>query len=271
MPFTFLSHQAPVLPLKIAAPRWFDGTALVVGSMAPDLAFVTHGTTWYVDAHTLAPQVWLCVPLTLALTWIIKRIVAAPLAAHLPDAGPFHLRDYGRLGTWRLPTHATGWVALITSALIGSLTHLMLDSFTHGFGWVVQNVNALQAQAFTLPSALTGRIVYVHDLLQLGGTAIGAAITIWCLYLIGQRRLVRHWYPTATTLQPTPTSRRRLTTACTLGLAAGLATAGTTAHIGGAQDLIIRIAAGTFLGIVAGCIAARPAMNPASESPLPTA
>jgi len=51
MPFTFLSHQAPVLPLKIAAPRWFDGTALVLGSMAPDLFFVTHGSDCYIGAH----------------------------------------------------------------------------------------------------------------------------------------------------------------------------------------------------------------------------
>ncbi|MDP4013047.1 MAG: DUF4184 family protein [Candidatus Nanopelagicales bacterium] len=46
MPLTFGSHQAVVLPLKMLKPRWFDGTALVIGSMAPDLFFLTHGTAW---------------------------------------------------------------------------------------------------------------------------------------------------------------------------------------------------------------------------------
>ena len=36
MPATFPSHAAAVLPLKLWRPRWFDGVALVVGSMAPD-------------------------------------------------------------------------------------------------------------------------------------------------------------------------------------------------------------------------------------------
>src|SRR4051812_19906912 len=53
VPLTILAHQAAVLPLKLARPRWFDGTALVIGSMAPDLVFVLHGTNLYTDAHRI--------------------------------------------------------------------------------------------------------------------------------------------------------------------------------------------------------------------------
>jgi hypothetical protein len=260
LPLTFLSHQAPVLPLKIAAPQWFDGTALVVGSMVPDLVFLTHGTDWYVDAHAVVPQLWLCLPLTIVLTWISKRVVAGPLAAHMPDAGTLHVHDYGRLDAWRLPTRPLGWLVLAGSALVGSFSHLLFDSFTHGFGWFVQNFDPLQAQAFELPTALTGRPVYVHDLLQLAGTVVGAFITLWCLFVIGRRRLLIDWYPVPDTLEPTTASRRHLVFGVSAGFASGLGTALVTRHVGGAQDLINRIADLTFVGVVLGSVSARSSM-----------
>jgi hypothetical protein len=260
VPLTFLSHQAPVLPLKLAAPRWFDGTALVVGSMAPDLVFVLHGTRWYPEAHAVGAQLWVCLPLTIVLTWVIKRVVAGPLGVHLPDGGPFHLRDYARLASWRLPRRALPWLVLLSSALIGSCSHLVLDSFTHGFGFVVTRVAVLRAEMFTLPAVLSGRTVFVHDLLQLGGTVVGAAITLWCLLVIGRRRLLLEWYPHAPPIRPsmpTTRSRRLLAVGSVAGLVAGLAVAVCTRHVGGAQDLVIRLAAMTFVGLVAGCVGAR--------------
>lgn len=32
MPFTYFAHQTFVLPFKVARPRWFDGTALLVAA-----------------------------------------------------------------------------------------------------------------------------------------------------------------------------------------------------------------------------------------------
>ena len=265
MPFTFLSHQAPVLPLKIAAPRWFDGTALVIGSMVPDLVFFTHGTSWYVDGHTVAAQLWFCLPITLVLTFVFKRAVAGPLAAHLPAGGSFRLHEYGRLASWRSPTGATGWLILVASALLGAFTHLVLDSFTHGFGWVVQRVDALHAEAFVLPSSLSGRVVYVHDMLQLGGTVVGTVITVWCLHIIGKRRLLECWYPTASLLQPTAHSRHLLVGWTAVGSVLGMLLALMTVRIGGIQDLIIRIAECTLAGVLVGCLIARRSMVATSD------
>jgi len=262
MPLTFLSHQAPVLPLKMAWPRWFDGTALVIGSMAPDLFFVAHGTDLYPDAHGSVAAFMLCLPLTLVITWVIKRVVAGPLAAHLPDAGQFHLRDYGRLDSWRWPTNTTGSFLLILSAMIGALSHVLIDSFTHGFGWVVQHVDALRLQAFLLPEWASGRPVYVHDFLQVGGTVIGAGITIWCLHVIGQRRLLVSWCPAALMLKATAASRRLLITWSALALVVGLAVGVLAASYGGAQDFIVRVTGVTFVGVALGCVNARRSMEP---------
>ena len=261
MPFTFLSHQAPVLPLKLAWPKAFDGTALVVGSALPDLVFVLHGTDWYVDAHTIGPQFWLCAPATVALTWIVKRTVAGTLGPHLPDLGVFHLRDYARLQAWPGAGHRRAWIIVILSALIGSLSHLVLDSFTHGFGWIVHRVEVLQWPVFELPASLTGRTVYTHDLLQVAATVIGAAVTIWCLHDIGRRRRLTRWYPNVDPAHPTTRSRLLLWGCTGAGLIAGAILAGATAQVGGAQDLIIRVADVTLLGLLVGCLGARPAMR----------
>ena len=52
MPFTFFAHQAPVLPVAWAWPNATDGVALVIGSMAPDLAYVLNGSVSR-SGHTL--------------------------------------------------------------------------------------------------------------------------------------------------------------------------------------------------------------------------
>ncbi len=124
MPLTFPSHAAAVLPLKLWRPTWFDGVALVVGSTAPDLPYALGGYVYF-DAHNVWALFWFCVPITMLGTVIIRR--AAPIiAANLPDAGAWHLQDYGSLGQARYP-----WYATAACALFGAFTHIFWDSFTH--------------------------------------------------------------------------------------------------------------------------------------------
>jgi hypothetical protein len=40
MPVTFFAHQAPVLPIARRWPQATEGIALIVGSMALDIAYV---------------------------------------------------------------------------------------------------------------------------------------------------------------------------------------------------------------------------------------
>lgn len=264
MPFTFLSHQAPVVPLKLAFPNSLDCTAMVIGSVMPDLVFALHGTDWYVDAHTVWPQLWFCLPATIAATWIVKRKVAGTLGPHLPAAGQFQLRDYRLLSAWTGLHDRRAWVIVILSALIGSFSHIVFDSFTHGFGWVVQHVDFLQQAVFNLPAGVSGHTVYVHDLLQIGATIMGAAITIWCLHYIGKHRCLRRWYPNLESPEPTTRSRRLLWGSTAVGLAIGVGVAAATVHVGGAQDLIIRVADFTFVGMFIGCVSCSHAMQPTS-------
>src|SRR5215475_10982023 len=111
MPATFPAHPAAVLPLKLRWPHRFDGVALVIGSMAPDLAYPLDGTWFERPSRALPPTyqiahswwgllAW-CLPVTLACAFVARQAAPA-IAAHLP-AWPrtLALQDYGAIARSR--------------------------------------------------------------------------------------------------------------------------------------------------------------------------
>ncbi|MFN0030410.1 MAG: DUF4184 family protein [Acidimicrobiales bacterium] len=134
VPFTFLAHQAPLLPLARRWPARFDGVALIIGSMAPDMAYVLAGSRLDVWAHDFPALVTFCVPVTLVVSWLVVSVLAPVVPDHLPDLGGFHLRDLRGLATHRFGVRSG------LSALAGALSHVALDSFTHPWGWFARNI-----------------------------------------------------------------------------------------------------------------------------------
>jgi hypothetical protein len=184
MPLTFLSHQAIVLPIKIKAPNVTSGTALVLGSMSPDVEYFLNGYPTGTISHTWLGLFIFCLPVTLALYWVVTRIVAAPLAAHLPDGGNFRLRDYALVARPRGDVRHWGIVGV--SSLIGAASHIVLDRLSGGWG--------------RTPSHFGSWIPY--DLLPSGEAWIAAKIITWialgavCVLLlrhIGRHRLLQRW------------------------------------------------------------------------------
>jgi hypothetical protein len=262
VPFTFVAHQGAVLPLKQAAPRWFDGTALVVGSAVPDLVQAANEAPWSVNAHTLSAQVWLCWPVTVVSAVILKWWVAPVLAPHLPDWPPLHLRDYGALGRWPRDRSARAWTLLVVSALAGLLSHLLLDSFTHSSGWVVQNVEALRGTLVGPEDALAPRAFHVYDALQQLVTLLGAAIAVASLGVIGRRRIVRQTYGPPP-WRATDASRRRVVRATAAGAIVGVAATVALRDRAGSSAFLLRPFLVTFAGLLIGCLAARRHLAPA--------
>jgi len=133
MPLTLPTHPIAVVPLKLWRPRWFDGVALVIGAIAPDLGYATYGFGETVRTHNLPALLWWSVPVTVVAAWLV-RWAAPAIAAHLPGAGALRLRDYGVLGVVR---HR--WYVTVGSALLGSFSHVAWDSLTHpGYFAVLQ-------------------------------------------------------------------------------------------------------------------------------------
>ena len=185
MPLTFLSHQAVVLPLKIAVPRWMSGTALVLGSMAPDVEYFLRGYPSSYVSHTLAGQFTFCLPVTVALFLIVTRIIAVPLAANIPPGGVLRLTDYAVVH--RQPPGFAHWGIVATSALIGSTSHVILDRLSGG--WSTRAApeygdrfpyNALQSDADWIGFKLATWVVL-------------AIATVLMLVYVGSRSLVTAW------------------------------------------------------------------------------
>jgi len=181
MPATFPSHAAVVLPLKLWRPRWFDGVALVVGSMAPDLAYPFH-RIGLVRGHSWLGLLWWCLPVTLLCCFAIRR-TAPVIAAQLPWAWA---RDWGAL---RLSGHR--WWVTTSSALVAAASHLAWDSFTHP--------RSLRFMPSWWASDALAGLPWWH-LAQYTSTAVGGLIATRLLVRIARLRLIRRWHgdpPTA--------------------------------------------------------------------------
>jgi hypothetical protein len=237
MPFTFFAHQLFVVPLKCARPRWFDGTALCVGSMAPDFAYALYGTPLAFASHSLGAQLLWSLPVTLLLTRLIRDPMADPLGAHLPaPLGP----EVRALAHSR---HSRGITA--ASALLGAMSHVFVDGFTHRGGWAVERFEPLRRVLLDV----AGHALTTARLLQytghVFGTALGFALFAW---LIGHARFSA-WNQIAvvpTALRTRPRFWAPFAVGCCVSVPAALTVAVTG---GGLPVAIIRAAWVVFAGL----------------------
>ncbi|MCX5148337.1 DUF4184 family protein [Streptomyces sp. NBC_00320] len=178
MPFT-LSHAAAVLPAVRRAGRArgpLVASALVLGSFAPDTFYfadaVVGGVMQYGGFTHSLPGVFTAdavLTAALAACWLLLR---EPLIALLPRRRQGRIHAFVRGEDWqggrRLPSLAL-WFYL--SAVVGSLTHVVWDSFTHLDRWGTNALPLLgEPIAFGLP---------LYTYLQYGSSAVAACALVW--------------------------------------------------------------------------------------------
>ncbi|KNE84264.1 MULTISPECIES: DUF4184 family protein [Streptomyces] len=182
MPFT-PAHPAAVLPL-LRHP--FSPAALVCGAVAPDMPYFLAGAripvsaqSWYEPflnatvSHGL-PGIALGLPYALALL-ALYRLVRRP-AADLLSARLLPAESAGSTGSAESAERGgdglrrAGWVLL--SAVIGILSHLVWDSFTHSDGYVVTHLSVLR-------SHLTGDLTVARALQHISTAGGLVAIAVY--------------------------------------------------------------------------------------------
>jgi hypothetical protein len=272
VPFTFFAHQAPVLPLVERNPGRWDGVALVAGSMAPDLAYVTNGwgygpwgiALWF-DGHRLANLPTVTIGGAL-LAVLVRKIVLVVFPLAVPDGGVLHLADYRNIAR-RTPK----WWVTLGSALVGALTHIVLDDFTHPDGAVVQAVGLLRTNLFTIG----GHTVRIYSLLQTVGSVVLGVIALWSLMRIGRARLFAR--PSDVSGRRPSLGRRQLWifwSIIAVGVVGGLAYAhsragrqrvGATTFNSTTSTLFIAGCWVMFVALVVACVVLRPAAKRADE------
>lgn len=181
MPLT-LAHPAVILPLVRRLDRFVSPSALVIGSMSPDFAYILPLPLARLQTHDPVALLWFCLPMG-AAGYALFHLLLKPIAARLlPAAIAARLPTSAFVG--RLPE--TPRRVAVSSILIGAMSHLLLDSFTHRDGLVVQLLPILQTHILTI----RGYRVHVFKVLQHTFSIIGLAM-IWAWLRSWARRTPR--------------------------------------------------------------------------------
>lgn len=174
MPFTF-SHPAIVLPLNYLPGKWYSLTGLIIGSMAPDFEYFLRMKVQSNYSHTLSGVFWFDLPLGILLAFIFHNIVRNKLFYNLPTFlksrflafNDFNWNNYFK----------KNWFVVIVSIIIGTLSHIFWDSFTHDSGYFVQTIPSLKTSIDFLGIRLP-----IFKILQHGSTIIGALIIAYAIF-----------------------------------------------------------------------------------------
>jgi hypothetical protein len=207
MPFT-ISHIAAVIPLN---RKGLVTSALVIGSMMPDLAYFVHFRGFNRDlGHTIQGLFTFCLPVGLVILLVFQKFIKRPLFALLPSSHQRRLLPYLQgfsYKSWRLIIRS------LVSLGIGTVSHLAWDSFTHRNGFIVENTAALRHPIIEI----AGTRIYAFSILQHGSTVLGLA-ALMLLYLGWYRRTPVYLYPVPTSLELPSTMRLLIFAAMAAGV-----------------------------------------------------
>jgi hypothetical protein len=168
MPFTF-SHPAIVLPLKFLPSRWFSLSGLVIGSITPDFEYFLRMRIKSEYSHTISGIFWFDLPLGILLAFLFHNVVRDKLIENLPlilsaRFSKFKQFDWGHY-------FREHWFVTLISLLIGAVSHIFWDGFTHEHGYFVQTIptliNTVEIFGIKLPT---------FKILQHSSTLLGALI-----------------------------------------------------------------------------------------------
>ncbi len=173
MPLTF-SHPAAVLPLfglrKLVSP-----SALIIGSMMPDLTYFIPGLPEGALTHSVRGLFVFCLPAGLAIYLLFHLLMKHPLIALLPPAFEQRLVPHE---TTRIDLTLHALLIVCISLVVGAVTHIAWDSFTHEWGWPVLHSQWLR----TTILVFRGTPIFGYRVLQYISSVFGLVVMAWWIY-----------------------------------------------------------------------------------------
>lgn len=170
MPFT-IAHTAAVLPFA----RFLKGpllSAALIGSMVPDFGIFLPWHPPRAATHSLLALATFCLPAGLASFWVFQYVIKPAVIAALPRSHYRIAAVFARPAPIRSPRC---WTIAAAGILLGALTHLVWDAFTHEGARGVRMIPALDELAIVAG----GHHVAGQRLLQDVSSVIGLAIIAW--------------------------------------------------------------------------------------------
>ena len=181
MPFTF-SHPALILPLNYLPKKWFSMTGLIIGSLTPDFEYFIRMKIKSNYSHTILGILYFDLPLGILLSFIFHNIVKNDLFQNLPNQLKSRFLNIEML-EWN-NYFSKNWIVVIVSIIIGTISHLMWDSFTHEGGYVVSHVSFLSNSV-----DLFGKEIKYLKILQHTSTLFGGLIILHTIYKLPKTAL----------------------------------------------------------------------------------
>lgn len=170
MPFTF-SHPAVVLPFWKISRKYLSFTGLIVGSMVPDFEFFLKMKTGPNVGHHFFGIFFFDIPLALILCFIFHKFLKRPLFIYSPD---WFGRRVTKYIDFDWPLYALRHIlVVIISIIVGIITHLFFDAFTHHDGFFVERIDFFK-KIYTL----MGMDIAVFSIAQVLISLIGLFIVV---------------------------------------------------------------------------------------------
>ena len=174
MPFTF-SHPAAVIPMTYLPRRWVSLTGLVIGSMTPDFEYFLRMRVYSSYSHTWTGMLWFDLPLTIILAFLYHSIVRNKLIDNLPLILKNRLLVFKQFMWTRY--FKSNFLVVLLSCIVGTMTHILWDGFTHQHGQYVEAISTLQ-QTFMID----GLGIPVYKALQHTSSLIGGLLVLYSFF-----------------------------------------------------------------------------------------
>jgi hypothetical protein len=174
MPFTF-SHPALVLPLTYLPKKWFSLTGLIIGSLIPDFEYFLRMKIESNYSHTLLGLFLFDLPSGLLISFIFHNIIRNSLFDNLPIFLKSRVSTFTKFD-WN-KYFINNWFVVLISILIGAVSHLIWDSFTHNHGFFVETIPGLVNTI-----EIFGKQILILKILQHSSTIIGGLIIVFAFF-----------------------------------------------------------------------------------------
>ncbi len=184
-----IAHPAAILPLRRYCPKYFSFSALVIGSLVPDVAYALNGhrsfatiitffrglpgkewfaaqgiRSWDGLSHSLLGSVLFCLPAGLLVS-LAFRLLRGSFVATLPNP---HREALAPLCA--LPAHSL--LTYLGSLLVGGWSHLAWDLLTKDNWWLAKSVPLLQMQVAEIGNAHIEVDQAIWIVSSVGGTVV---------------------------------------------------------------------------------------------------
>jgi len=171
MPFT-LAHPAIMLPLD--KTERFSLTALIAGSMVPDFEFFFQMREVENIGHHWYGILFFDLPVAILFCYAFHNLLKHLLIINLPksyrkkfiDMIDFNWNEYA----------AANKMKVFLSLLVGILSHITWDAFTHNNGFFVILIPVLSEQI-----KIAGKQLPVYFLLQIFSSIAGMWVVYWAI------------------------------------------------------------------------------------------